>query len=297
MDCSDPGIAWYGCGTATGSTRRRAAGHQQERSSEGVAVPVVGRHAVWRRGRSSRGDAGNLVGAAVGVVLEDSRSDEVDAGRLPLGGRTEKLRGGSVLGCGFSSQIVAGKSSSRSAEKAAGVSMRSAARHWFTEEARQAGWLSAAACVIVASACLRIASAARGGESVVLVYLLLPVGLGCVAVGALNFRRWHSFRESMNACLAAVVNTYRLLGTLALIVLAFSLLLGPLFLYLLAVLIYASIYLAFYISASFLIAMVLAWAAGAVLYGLLWLMRYAGELGRGDSASKQESPRVLRAVV
>jgi len=175
--------------------------------------------------------------------------------------------------------------------------MRSAARHWFTEEARQAGWLSAAACVIVASACLRIASAARGGESVVLVYLLLPVGLGCVAVGALNFRRWHSFRESMNACLAAVVNTYRLLGTLALIVLAFSLLLGPLFLYLLAVLIYASIYLAFYISASFLIAMVLAWAAGAVLYGLLWLMRYAGELGRGDSASKQESPRVLRAVV
>jgi len=49
-----------------------------------------------------------------------------------------------------------------------------------------------------------------------LVYALFPTALECVAAGAQNFHRWHSFLESMEAWRAAVaaVNTYKLLGAM-----------------------------------------------------------------------------------
>jgi hypothetical protein len=175
--------------------------------------------------------------------------------------------------------------------------MRSTANRWFSEEARQAGWISAGACVVVASACLLLASVERAPQGILLVYALFLIGLGWVAVGALNFRRWHSFRKSMEACVAAVVNTYKLLGAVAAIYLCFSILLGPIFLNLLFMLIFWSLYLLFYVAVSFLIATVTACAAGASLCGLLWVMRYVGETGRSEESHKKYAPRALRIVL
>jgi hypothetical protein len=54
------------------------------------------------------------------------------------------------------------------------------------------------------------------GRLILLVYALFPTALECVAAGAQNFHRWHSFLESMEAWRAAVaaVNTYKLLGAM-----------------------------------------------------------------------------------
>jgi hypothetical protein len=58
-----------------------------------------------------------------------------------------------------------------------------------------------------------------------------------------------------------------------------------------------SLYLAFSPAVFFLIGASVACAAGATLYGLLRLMRYVGELGRGVEGQKHEAPRGLRMVV
>jgi len=149
----------------------------------------------------------------------------------------------------------------------------------------------------VASVCFWMARDARGAQPVALIYALFPIGLGCVAVGALNFHRWHSFRESMEACVAAVVNTYKLFGTMALLALFFSILRGPMLFYFVVLLVYWSLYLALYLALIFLIAVLVAWAAGAGLYGLLLGMRYLGELGPSEKVGKEEGSRVLRVVV
>jgi len=151
--------------------------------------------------------------------------------------------------------------------------------------------------MLVASVCFWMARDARGAQPVALIYALFPIGLGCVAVGALNFHRWHSFRESMEACLAAVVNAYKLFGTMALLALFFSILRGPMLFYFLVLLVYWSVYLAFYLALSFLIALLVAWAAGAGLYGLLLGMRHAGELGPSEKVGKEKGPREVRVVV
>jgi hypothetical protein len=45
------------------------------------------------------------------------------------------------------------------------------------------------------------------------------------------------------------------------------------------------------------VAVLAAWAGGAALYGLLWLMRYVGQLGRTETHGEDERPRALRMVV
>ena len=101
----------------------------------------------------------------------------------------------------------------------------------------------------------------------------------------------------MAACFLAVVCAYKVLGTLVGISLLFSMVYGLAFLYLLALLIYASLYIAFYVSVSFLLAALLAWAGGATLYGLLLVMRYAGRTGEPTGGGKDNVPKVLPVVM
>jgi hypothetical protein len=175
--------------------------------------------------------------------------------------------------------------------------MQSTAKRWFTEEVRHAGWISAGICVVLACACLSLGAAAHASRAILLVYPLLPVSLGSVAVGALNFHYWHSFRESMEACLAAVLSTYKLLGVLVGTGLCFLMVLGPVFLYFLLLLFFWFLYVALTIVVSFVIATLLAWAAGATLYGLLQVMRYLGQGAQKEPTGKEARPRALRMVV
>lgn len=173
--------------------------------------------------------------------------------------------------------------------------MQSSARRWFTQEAEHAGWISAIACVV--GACWCLGSGMTRSSWFAILYPILPIALGCVAVGALNFRRWHSFWESMEACVASVVNVYKMLGVATLIALLYSVPFGRTFLFLVVLLTLSSFYLAFYLAMIFVVAVLVSCAAGALLYGLVWVMRYAGQLGRSETHGKEEPPRALRMVV
>jgi hypothetical protein len=88
-----------------------------------------------------------------------------------------------------------------------------------------------------------------------------------------------------------------LLGALLLIALTLSIALVPAFLYFLILFIAAIPYLVLYVSASFVIVVLIAWVAGAALYGLLVFMRKIGELGREGSHQDELRPHSLRPVV
>jgi hypothetical protein len=172
--------------------------------------------------------------------------------------------------------------------------MPSAAKHWFTKEVISAGWISAITCLVGACWCLGWAKVTHS-SAVAIVYPILPVALGCVAVGALNFRRWHSFRESMAACFMAVVSVYQLFGAILFLAVLASLAYGRAALYFLVLLTFWSVYIALYLAVIFCIAVWLGCAAGGALYGLSWLMRYVGQLGQRESG-RHEPPRALRMV-
>lgn len=179
--------------------------------------------------------------------------------------------------------------------------MQSEGSVWFSPESKRAGWFSAGASIVAMFACLWLASVTSGSRAIPLLFGLSPLALGWVAVGALNFRRWHGLTESLKACFLAVLDVYKILGTLVALSLCLSLfstlIYPPAFVYLVILLIYGFIYLIAYILASFVIAVAIAFAAGSVLYGLLWVMRSLGEMGGPDPRAKNDTPRPLRLVV
>ena len=168
--------------------------------------------------------------------------------------------------------------------------MRPTKKVWFSAESKRAGWTSALANLVIF--CL-LAGYFRNADSTLggLLYPICAIALGFVAVGTLNWRRWHSFSESVaasfQAVLAIIQITLLVLMLGALVAFAW---LGPA----------ASLVVLLYVGAAlmviFAIALVLACGSGAALYGLLVVMRYAARIAQPRSVTDELKPRPLASV-
>jgi hypothetical protein len=168
------------------------------------------------------------------------------------------------------------------------MSLQSAVPESFAKEATRAGWIAALASTALAVACYWLVAVTKSWT----IFALYPLGLGALAVGAMNYRRWYGFWESMAACFFSVVDVCKILGALVGLYLFMAIIHPPAFLYFAIMLVCALFYFLGYILAGFAIAVATACAGGAVLYGLLLVMRYLG-----DKRPKENAPRPLRMMV
>ena len=175
-----------------------------------------------------------------------------------------------------------------------GVSMQPAKRVGFSAESKRAGWISAVANVALFSLLGWIFRNTHSA-SIGLFYPGFGIALGVVAVGVLNWRRWHSFGESMAASFQAALAAFKMmLLTLLLVALVVFAWRGPAAF--LLVLIYVGAALVIYGILIFAIAVLLACAGGAILYGLFVVLRYAGRIGQAGGGGDEFKPRPLASV-
>lgn len=170
--------------------------------------------------------------------------------------------------------------------------MRLSEDMWPTRDAKRASWIS----VGLTLACLWFFLWQARGANLTLaffIYALVPVSLGCLAVAALNCRRWHNFWESVTACLLAVVDACLILWIIASFVLLAMSLRGNAPLLFIVGLPWFTLLGIVYCLVPAVICLAIACASGALLYGLLSLMRRAGK----DDLNREDlKPRPLRVV-
>jgi hypothetical protein len=105
-------------------------------------------------------------------------------------------------------------------------------------------------------------------------------------VSALNWRRWHGFRQSLAASFRAVCVTYLMLALATVCIVLVASAQGGLVLFLSGL-----VGVTYYFVFGFPLAALLACAGGAVLYGLFVVMRYAAGSGRARSERNELKPR------
>lgn len=175
--------------------------------------------------------------------------------------------------------------------------MQPAGRVWFSAESKRAGWVSALSNVAL-FALLGWSFRNTHSPLAAWFYLIYAMALGVVAVGVLNWRQWHGFRQSMAASFYAVLAVYKIIVVVVLpLVFLVFLSRGAAIAFL--VLFYATVailFCIFYFAATFLAAVLLACAGGAVLFGLLVVMRYAARIGQARSGGEELKPRPLASV-
>src|SRR5215469_9352906 len=154
--------------------------------------------------------------------------------------------------------------------------MQPQAKAGFSTEVKRAGWISALTNV---GAFVLLAWSFGNAHSplIGLLYPIFAIALGVAAVGALNWRHWRGFRQSMAASFQAVLAIFMLIVILLILGALFAFAWGGPVAFLL-VLFYAGAALVLYAAAIFAISLLLAWGGGAVLYGLLKIMRYAARI-------------------
>lgn len=169
---------------------------------------------------------------------------------------------------------------------------------WFSAESKRAGWISVFANIALFAL---LAWSFRNARSPLFAFFLYPafaIALGVVGVGVMNWRHWRGFRESMAASFQAALAAYKIIGMVLLpLVFVASLSWGPVVAFVLMFYVIAALLLyLFYVALSFLVVMLLACGGGAVLYGLLVVMRFAASIGREKSAIDEPKPRPLASV-
>src|SRR6266849_112729 len=92
MAVADSGAARAGRGAAPGSAGRGAAGLAKGGVIARAALLALGRQPVWWCGCGACRGTGDLVGAAIGLVGQDSWNDEATAARILLVCGAAKLR-------------------------------------------------------------------------------------------------------------------------------------------------------------------------------------------------------------
>lgn len=98
MAGADSGAAWIGGCAAAGFAGWRFAGHDTRGVVAGDAIFAFGRAAVWGSGGGRGVGARDLVGAAAGVVGQDSRDDGDFAFELQAYCDSSELRGTGLPG-------------------------------------------------------------------------------------------------------------------------------------------------------------------------------------------------------
>jgi len=174
--------------------------------------------------------------------------------------------------------------------------MPSTKKSWFSPEAKLAGRLS----VLLSSAVFTFLGwilRSADPRNILWFYPLCVLSLGAFAVAALNWRRWHNFRESMQAAAYSVVTSIQIslcvLLPLGLIAGAKGNLLLVLFIFIF----YLAIPIALYIVVGVPILIGVACVGGAALYGLLVVMRRIGGVHEDPVQNKDFRPRPLRMLV
>ncbi len=177
--------------------------------------------------------------------------------------------------------------------------MPSAKRSWFSQEAKRAGRISAVIAIAVFTLLGWIVRSAEP-HIVPWFYALSVLSLGAFAVAVLNWRRWHNFRESMQASAHSVVTCLQIIGF---VILPIGLLIasrGNPVVFLIIFIVYLLIPLAVYVvvGVPLLVCVVcVVCIGGAALYALLLLMRKMGNVPDNDSHGDEFRSRPLRMLV
>jgi len=174
--------------------------------------------------------------------------------------------------------------------------MRPTKKVWFRAGCKRAGWISARTIIVIFGL---LVWNFRNAQSPFLpwFYPLATMSLGAVAVGALNWHRWQTFRESLKASVYSVIVLSKLFG---LLVLPFTLLIGTkgnLLLLIAIVIFYLAIPLLIWLVVGVPILIMVACIGGSALYGLLMVMRRAGGTGHMARVEEVHKPRPLQMLV
>jgi len=169
--------------------------------------------------------------------------------------------------------------------------MQPKAKAGFSAEVKRAGWISA-----LTNVAAFVLLAWRFGNAhlplIGILYPIFPMALGVASVGTLNWRQWRGFRQSMAASFQAVLAIFVLIVILLILGALFAFAWGGPVAFLL-VLFYAGAALVLYSAAIFAISLLLACGGGAILYGLLKVMRYAARIGQVRNGGDELKPRPL----
>lgn len=174
--------------------------------------------------------------------------------------------------------------------------MHSTNKAWFSPEVKRAGRISAAACIIL-FALLTWGFRGAGSRFLALLYPADALSLGAIAVSALNWRRWHNFRDSLAAAVYSVVACFQFLGFVILPLALLAAAGGNPLMVLAIFIFYLAIPLGIYFVIGFPLLVGVAGCGGAVLYGLLMVMKKIGNVGEEESPAAEYRPRPLRMLV